>query len=141
MAAICRSIAALCILLASLSVAPRRSFAQTSSPDIILYNGKIFTSSTTHPYVQALAIRGERIVAIGDSAKILALRGPATQALDLGGRTVIPGINDAHVHLDIEPANEVNLAVEGQNPTREQMLAAITAAVKKAAPGRPAGAN
>jgi uncharacterized membrane protein YcaP (DUF421 family) len=38
MAAICRSIAALCILFASLSAAPRRSFAQTSSPDIILYN-------------------------------------------------------------------------------------------------------
>ena len=135
MATICRSIAALCILFASLSAAPRRSFAQTSSPDIILYNGKIFTSSTTRPYVQALAIRGERIVAIGDSAKILALRGPATRALDLRGRTVIPGINDAHVHLDIEPANEVQLVVEGQNPTREQMLAAITAAVKKAAPG------
>jgi predicted amidohydrolase YtcJ len=135
MAVICRSIAALCILFASLSAAPRWSFAQTSSPDIILYNGKIFTSSTDHPYVQALAIRGDRILATGDSAKILALRGPATQALDLGGRTVIPGINDAHVHLDIEPANEVQLAVEGQNPTREQMLAAITAAVKKAAPG------
>jgi predicted amidohydrolase YtcJ len=135
MAATCRSIAALCILFASLSATPRPSFAQASPPDTILYNGKIFTSSSTHPFVQALAIRGDRILATGDSAKMLALRGPSTKAVDLGARTVIPGINDAHLHLDIEPLNEVNLAVEGQNPTREQILAAITAAVKKSPPG------
>ena len=134
MAAICRSIAALCILFASLSATPRRSFAQTSSPDTILYNGKIFTSVTAHPYVQALAIRGERIVATGDSAKILALRGSATRALDLGGRTVIPGINDAHVHLDIESANEVNLPIESENPTREQVMAALQTTIKNADP-------
>ncbi len=131
----CLRAAALCILLTSLLAAANPVAAQSSPPELILYNGKIFTSNAEHPYVQALAIHEERILATGDSAKMLALRGPATKTIDLGGRTVIPGINDAHVHLDIEPANEVNLAVEGQNPTREQMLAAITAAVKKAAPG------
>jgi hypothetical protein len=46
------------------------AFAQGTPPDLILYNSKIFTSSPTNPFVQALAIRGERIVATGDSAKI-----------------------------------------------------------------------
>ena len=44
--------------------------SQQTAPDLILFNGKIFTSDVAHPYVQALAIRGERIVATGDSAKI-----------------------------------------------------------------------
>ena len=56
----------------------------------MLLNGKVFTSDASHHYVQALAIRGERIVATGDSATIEALAGPQTRQIDLGGRTVIP---------------------------------------------------
>jgi predicted amidohydrolase YtcJ len=70
-----------------------------------LWNGKIFTSDVDHPYVQALAIQGARIIAIGDSAKIKILGTAATRRIDLAGRTVIPGINDAHNHFDIHPAN------------------------------------
>ncbi len=132
-----RSAASLCVLSGSLLVAPRPTVAQPSAPELILYNGKIFTSNVDHPYVQALAIHGDRILATGDSAKILALRGPGTRTIDLGGRTAIPGINDAHVHLDIESTNEVNLPIDsenrtGVNPTFEQVMAAITASVKKA---------
>ena len=54
------------------------SFAQGAPPDLILYNGKIFTSSQTNPYVQALAISGGRITATGESAKIKSLAGPHT---------------------------------------------------------------
>lgn len=132
-----RSAASLCVLSGSLLVAPRPTVAQPSAPELILYNGKIFTTNVDHPYVQALAIHGDRILATGDSAKILALRGPGTRTIDLGGRTAIPGINDAHVHLDIESTNEVNLPIDsenrtGVNPTFEQVMAAITASVKKA---------
>jgi predicted amidohydrolase YtcJ len=73
--------------------------SQQTAPDLILLNGKIFTSAAAHPYVQALAIRGDRIVAAGDSNKIRALAGSHTKQIDLDGRTVIPGINDAHNHL------------------------------------------
>src|ERR1700677_151493 len=76
---------------------------QQTAPDLVLLNGKIFTSDAAHPYVQALAIRGERIAATGDSAKIKALVGPHTKQIDLGGRTVVSGINDAHNHLGIAP--------------------------------------
>jgi hypothetical protein len=129
-----RVIAALCILLAPILGSSRPVTAQAPAPDLILYNGKIFTSNAAHPYVQALAIRGERILATGDSVKMLALRGPATRTLDLGGRTVIPGLNDAHMHLDISPAS-VELPLHGRNPTREQVLAAISASVHQTPPG------
>jgi predicted amidohydrolase YtcJ len=129
-----RVVAALCILLASILGASRSILAQSPSADLILYNGKIFTSDAAHPYVQALAIRGERILATGDSVKMLALRGPATRTLDLGGRTVIPGINDAHVHLDISPTS-VELPLHGRNPTRDQVLSAISASVHQTPPG------
>src|SRR5690348_2213121 len=65
--------------------------SQQSAPDLILVNGKIFTGDAANPYVQALAIRGERIVATGSSDKIKALAGTATKRIDLGGHTVIPG--------------------------------------------------
>lgn len=108
---------------------------QQTAPDLILVNGKIFTSDAKQPYVQALAIRRERIVASGDSAKIKALAGPNTQLIDLGGRTVIPGINDAHNHLGIAPPNQIELELASPDPSWPEMKAAIAAAVLKAPQG------
>jgi hypothetical protein len=71
--------------------------------DTILFNGMIFTSDPGHPNVQALAIQGDRIEAVGDSEQIKRLAGPRTKQIDLGGRTVIPGLNDAHMHLEVYP--------------------------------------
>ena len=85
--------------------------------------------------MQALAIRGERIAATGDSAKIKALAGPHTKQIDLGGRTVIPGINDAHNHLGIAPPNQIDLELGSPDPAWPEMKAAITAAVLKAPKG------
>jgi predicted amidohydrolase YtcJ len=104
---------------------------QESAPDLVLLNGKIFTSNAAHPYVQALAIRGERISATGDSAKIRALVGPNTKLIDLDGRTVIAGINDAHNHLGIAPANHLDLDLASPDPAWPEMKAAITAAALK----------
>jgi len=69
------------------------SSGQQSPPNLILLNGKIFTSDSAHPFVEALAIRGERIVAIGTAEKVRMLAGPQTKRIDLGGRVLIPGIN------------------------------------------------
>ncbi|HEY4708578.1 MAG TPA: amidohydrolase [Candidatus Acidoferrales bacterium] len=104
-------------------------------PDLTLVNGKIFTSDNAHPYVQALAIRGERIVATGDSTKIKALAGPQTKQIDLGGRTVIPGINDAHDHIGLDPAGAVHIDVGTEDPTWAQLKTAIAAAAAKAPKG------
>lgn len=108
---------------------------QEPAPDLILVNGKVFTSDAAHTYVHALAIRGERIVATGDSDKIKALAGPQTRLLDLGGRTVIPGINDAHNHLAVLPANKVELEFQGPDPTWAEAKQALTAAALKAPKG------
>jgi len=101
---------------------------QQPVPDIVLFDGKIFTSDAAHPYVQALAIRGDRIVATGDSAKIKALARTQTRQIDLGGRTVIPGINDAHYHLFVVPSN-FELQFRGQDPTWQEVTERLAAAV------------
>jgi len=68
--------------------------AQTA--DIVLINGKLVRYDA--PPAAALAVRGGRIAAIGTSDEIRALAGPSTRVVDLGGRTVIPGLIDSHIH-------------------------------------------
>ena len=70
--------------------------AQAQPADTILLDGKIVTFDAAP--AEALAVRGDRIVAIGRSADIRALAGPATRVIDLAGRTVIPGLIDSHIH-------------------------------------------
>ena len=91
--------------------------SQQTAPDVVLFNGKVFTSNAAHPYVEALAIGGERITATGDSAKIRTLAGPHTKEIDLGGRTVIPGINDAHNHVELAPADTIELQFKSPDPS------------------------
>jgi predicted amidohydrolase YtcJ len=94
-------------------------------PDAVLVNGKIFTGSAAHLYVNALAIRGNRIIAIGTSSRIQALSGPHTKTYDLQGRTAIPGINDAHYHLYVDPGNPLNF--KSRDPTLKEVGDAIIA--------------
>lgn len=67
-------------------------------PDLIVHHGKIATVDDRFSIVEAMAIRGERIQAVGSNAEILKLSGPATKLVDLQGLTVIPGLCDSHVH-------------------------------------------
>lgn len=66
--------------------------------DTIITNGKIFTSDTSQLYVEAIAIRDDSIIAIGTSAEIEKLASDKTKKINLEGRTVVPGFNDAHDH-------------------------------------------
>lgn len=66
--------------------------------DIVLLNGKVVTADERGTIHQALAVRDGRIVALGESAEIKRLAGKDTRVLDLGGRTVIPGLIDSHMH-------------------------------------------
>lgn len=67
--------------------------------DRILFNARIYTQSPNQPWAQALAIMGERIVAIGNNDSIKALASATTQLDDVAGQCVIPGLTDAHLHL------------------------------------------
>ena len=81
----------LCLVLLAGCAAP--------APDTVLLRGKIFTANPAQPWAEALAIRGERIVAVGSVAAIEAQAGVSTRRIDLAGRIVIPGLNDARLEL------------------------------------------
>ena len=68
--------------------------------DLILTNGRIYTVDAERPWVEAVAVAGDRILAVGDDDDVLATRGEDTQVIDLGGAFASPGFNDAHVHVD-----------------------------------------
>jgi len=107
---------------------------QQPPPDLILLNGRIFTSDSAHPYVEALAIRGERIVATGRTERVGMLAGPQTKRIDLGGRTVIPGINDAHVHLGVAP-DFYELPIKSSDPSWQDIKDSLSSAVAKVPKG------
>ena len=107
---------------------------QQGSADLILFNGKVFTADSANPSAEAVAIRGDRIMAVGSSRDIDKLSRPGTRRIDLRGRVVIPGINDAHFHF--EPAVKgFGLRFDSMDPTWDQTSAAIQQAVKEVPAG------
>jgi len=70
--------------------------AQQAAPDLILTNGKVITVDERFTIAQAIAIKGDRFVAVGSNQEITALAGPNTKRIDLRGRSVVPGMIDNH---------------------------------------------
>ena len=68
--------------------------------DTILVNGKIYTLEESRPWVEALALKGDRILAVGTNEEIRRFKGAATREIDLAGAFASPGFNDSHVHVD-----------------------------------------
>src|ERR1700730_5832659 len=104
--------------------------APQSAPDWVLFNGEIFTSNSKQLHAEALAIRGDRIVAVGSSQEIRALAGKDTKKINLGGRTVIPGINDAHFHLETYPDGYL-MPLTNMDPNWQEEKDWLKEAVKK----------
>jgi predicted amidohydrolase YtcJ len=86
-----RSLLAAALLAAGLS--------QAHATDMIITNGKVATMTREGSFAQAVAIKGGVITAVGSNAQVLKLKKPGTQVIDAGGRTVIPGLNDSHLHI------------------------------------------
>ncbi|WP_395503356.1 amidohydrolase, partial [Ectopseudomonas mendocina] len=76
-----------------------RSPGGSMSADLILFNGRLHTVDQEKPHATAVAIKDGKFVAVGSDAEAMALRGAATRVVDLQKRTVIPGLNDSHLHL------------------------------------------
>lgn len=76
---------------------PRIASAQTA--DLVIINAKAFSADRPGQFAEAIAVRGNRIQAVGTVAEIALLRGSATQVIDANAATVMPGFNDAHVHF------------------------------------------
>lgn len=73
--------------------------ASAKEASLILVNGKVWTENRDQPTAQAVAIDGNRIIAVGGNDTIRKYSGHDTRVIDLGGRLVLPGFNDAHVHF------------------------------------------
>ena len=81
-------------------VLPGQNRAQSSpAADLIITNAKIWTVDRSLPVAQAVAVLGDRIVAVGSNADVDAWRAPQTHVIDAGGKLLLPGFNDAHVHF------------------------------------------
>ncbi len=85
-----------CVVALLLAAMPQ---AQQPVADVILTNGKIITVDERFTIAQAVAVRGDRIVAVGTSQEIARLAGPSTRRIDLRGRAVVPGLIDNHAHF------------------------------------------
>jgi len=111
------------------------SGAASPAPDIILSNGKIITVDDRFQIAQAVAVRGDRIVAVGTNQEVARLAGPGTRTIDLRGRAVIPGLIDNHMHLLRAGATwKFEVRLDGV-ASRKQALDMLRARAKAARPG------
>src|ERR1700674_5541670 len=67
--------------------------------DMIITNARIYTVNPQQKWAEAIAVRGDKIIAVGDRKQIEALRGPATREIDAQGRLLLPGFTDCHIHF------------------------------------------
>lgn len=104
-----------------------------AQPELILYGADVRTMDPARPRAHAIAIGGGSILAVGDDAEVRALATPTTRQLDLAGKTVTPGLIDAHCHLYGLGADLENISVRG--------LASEDAAVSKLATSARAGST
>src|SRR5437763_5305794 len=86
------------LLLAFASISFLSVTSAAPAPNLILHHGKIITVDKAFSIQQAVAIEGNRIIAVGPNDQILTLKAGRTQLLDLKGRTVLPGLMDSHTH-------------------------------------------
>ncbi|HET9004597.1 MAG TPA: amidohydrolase family protein [Gemmatimonadaceae bacterium] len=118
-----RSLVAPSLALALLATPAAAQSAHRRPPDLLLTGGKVFTADSAHPWAESVAIRGERIVAVGTTAELRRLAGHRTREIALGGRVVIPGINDAHDHIvDVIPGVAFHTSA---SPTPDDSFAVV----------------
>jgi hypothetical protein len=85
-----------CLVAGALAFAPARG---ADFPDHVYFGARVWTGDSSMPEASAVAVQGDKIVAVGPDEVVRALAGPGTVSVDLGGRRVVPGFNDAHWHL------------------------------------------
>jgi predicted amidohydrolase YtcJ len=94
--------------------------------DLLVTNARIYAADGTTALHEAMAVRGDRIVAVGPATDLERLRGPATVVLDARGRSVVPGFNDTHLHL-FEGGFAAERADVGEASTVEEVQATLRA--------------
>jgi predicted amidohydrolase YtcJ len=102
--------------------------------DLVLQNGNIYTVNDRQPRAEAVAVKGDRIVFVGSNREAQKYIGKSTRVVDLKGETVVPGMTDAHHHLEGVGFREMTLNLEGVN-SLEEFLAKVEARVDQARAG------
>ncbi len=108
--------------------------------DVIFTHGNVYTgivdpsSMVAGKRAEAIAVRGDRILAVGTRDEVLKTKGPDTKIIDLGGHFVMPGFNDAHVHMAHAGQEKLSVNLAGAK-TLDEFRERILAAVEKARPG------
>ena len=105
-----------------------------SAPLTLYKNGHIYTNDSGSPWATAMLVRGEVILAIGDEDEVTALSEKGTQVVDLEGHFVMPGFNDAHVHLGSAGQDALAVRLHGAT-TIQEVQKRLAAAVAQAKPG------
>ncbi len=108
--------------------------APAAPADLILTNARIYTVDDARPMVPAMAVRGGKVLFIGSLREAMTFRGAATRVTDLGGRTVIPGMVDAHAHL-----LGLGQSLRTVNLVGSKSYDEVIARVVERAKGQPAG--
>ncbi len=119
----------------AIPIAPTLSTGEVA--DVILVNGEIVTMDAKRTVAQALAIKGGMILSVGDEQGVRNIAGEGTQVIDLGGRTVTPGLIDAHCHLSacgLLGTTYVDISWPAVN-TVEQMQAKVAERIAQTPPG------
>ncbi len=114
--------------------APMHAQAPVAPADVIITNGRIYTVDDARPVVSALAVRGGRVAFAGDVRGAMVLRGPQTRVVDLGGKTVIPGMVDSHGHVANLGEALANVDLVGST-SEDEVIARVVAKAR----GVPAG--
>jgi len=118
----------------SFIVASRAQQPQITPADLVLTNGRVLTVDDGIPQAEAIAIKGDRIAALGSSAEIRRSVGPSTQVIDLQGQLAIPGFTDGHAHF--LGVGEAHLNLNLMSTTSwDQIVGMVGQAVKTAKPG------
>src|SRR6266404_5802133 len=102
--------------------------------DLIFVNGNVYTANEKQPHVEAIAVKADRIVFAGSNAEVKKYQGEQTRVIDLRGATVVPGMTDAHHHLEGVGFREMTLNLEGITNLQD-FLAKVRARVDQAKPG------
>src|SRR5262249_54500995 len=118
-------------MLMAIALLVRPAFAQEHpAADTIITNANVWTVDRNHPQAEAVAILNQRIVAVGSSVEMDGWRGPRTRIIDAGGKLLLPGFNDAHVHF-VSGGFQLDQVQLTDAKTRQQFVQRIQAQARK----------
>jgi predicted amidohydrolase YtcJ len=120
---------------AFLSLALLTTCSKNDSPaDLIIHGGKIYTAEDSNPIVDAVAVRGDKIIFVGSKKEVEKFQDENTQLIDLGGKTMTPGLIEGHGHLFGLGFNELNVNLTDVK-NYDELVAKIKEATSRVKPG------